>query len=73
MLLFIVSPIGYGWGYRGWGPPYPSYIQRQRAQRAQVENARANFNHHSWSWGGDLMWIMGSLWIGWAIMLFWWR
>jgi hypothetical protein len=34
ILLFLVSPIGYGWGYRKWGPPYPRYIQRRRGIRA---------------------------------------
>ena len=29
MFFFLLSD-GYGWGYRGWGPPYPRYIQRRR-------------------------------------------
>ena len=31
--LFIV-PMAYGWGYRGWGPPYPTYYRRRRQRRA---------------------------------------
>jgi hypothetical protein len=34
MFLFFVSPVSYGWGYRGWGPPYPSYVQERRRQAA---------------------------------------
>jgi hypothetical protein len=34
--LFVVPTLGYGWGYRGWGPPYPRYIQRRRAQQAAI-------------------------------------
>ncbi len=36
MFLFLVSPVGYGWSYRGWGPPLPSYIQRRRAARGSM-------------------------------------
>lgn len=25
VFLFLLLPLSYGWGYRGWGPPYPSY------------------------------------------------
>jgi hypothetical protein len=34
LIMFLVTPIGYGRGYRGWGMPYPRYIQRRRASRA---------------------------------------
>ena len=40
MLLFLIPPLGYGWGYRGWGPPYPSYVQRRRGQQAVGMNGR---------------------------------
>ncbi len=72
MLVFLVPPLGYGWGYRGWGPPYPSYIQRRRGQRAAAMDAPSSFNHHSWSWGGDVIWgvlLVGLLWGASA----WWR
>jgi hypothetical protein len=29
LLVFLLPPVGYGWGYRRWGPPYPSYFQRR--------------------------------------------
>jgi hypothetical protein len=58
MFLFIVPPVGYGWGYRGWGPPYPRYIQRRRGQQAVAVGSPAAFNHHSWGWGGDFVWMM---------------
>lgn len=32
VLFVILMPLGYGWGYRGWGPPYPRYYDRGRAR-----------------------------------------
>jgi hypothetical protein len=26
MMLIFFMPVGYGWGYRGWGAPYPSLL-----------------------------------------------
>ena len=73
MLFFIMSPVGYGWGYRGWGPPYPRYVQRRRAAEATAGGVPGSFNHHSWGWGGDLVWMMLVIWVFWAGMAFWWR
>jgi hypothetical protein len=73
MFLFLVPPIGYGWGCRGWGAPYPLYGQRPRGQQAAATGGSAEFNHHSWGWGGDFVW--GVLLIGllWACFSLWWR
>jgi hypothetical protein len=62
MLMFLVPPVGYGWGYRGWGPPYPRYVQRRRGAQAAASSA-STFNHQSW--GGDFVWFvlfLGALW-----------
>lgn len=58
MFLFVLTPIGYGWGYRGWGPPYPRYIQRRRALRAAVPGTSSSFDHHAWGRAGDFVWIV---------------
>lgn len=66
MFVFLVSPIGYGWGYRGWGPPYPSYIQRRRGLRAPATGGPRSFDHHAWGWGGDFIWtalLVGMVWV----------
>jgi hypothetical protein len=71
MFLLLVLPLGYGWGYRDWGPPYPRYIQRRRGQRATAIGRAATFNHHSWGWGGDFVWmvlIIGVFWAAWAVL-----
>jgi hypothetical protein len=74
MFVLLVPPLGYGWGYRGWGPPYPRYVQRRRGQQALSAGGGGPvaFNHHSWGWGGDFVWMVffiGSLW---AVSLFFW-
>jgi hypothetical protein len=72
MFLFLVPPVGYGWGYRGWGPPYPRFIQRRRARQAATKGI-ATHDHHAWGWGGDLVWmvlLIGMFWAGFGI---WWR
>lgn len=28
VVLLLLIPLAYGWGYRGWGAPYPSYYTR---------------------------------------------
>jgi hypothetical protein len=66
MFLFLVSPVSYGWGYRGWGPPYPRYIQRRRALRATTIAQPADRRHQSWGWGGDFVWVVLLLAVGWA-------
>jgi len=66
MFVCLVPPVGYGWGYRGWGPPYPRYIQRRRALRAASISGSSAFDHHAWGWGGDVVWavlVVGMIWI----------
>lgn len=73
MLLLLVPPIGYGWAYRGWGPPYPLYVQRRRGQRTVVADGSVPFDHQSWGLGGDFVWAVFFIGILWAIGSFWWR
>lgn len=56
--LLLVLPLGYGWGYRGWGAPYPSYFQRRRMQLATSGGAPSRVDHLAWGWGGDVVWLV---------------
>ncbi|MEO6951479.1 MAG: hypothetical protein ABI321_06685 [Polyangia bacterium] len=73
MFVFIVPPVAYGWGYRGWGAPYPRYLQRRRAGQALASGRDPSFDAHSWSWGGDLVWVLCSIWVCWAVAAYFWR
>ncbi len=72
MFFFLLSPIGYGWGYRKWGPPYPQYIQRRRAMRA-AQGGVTMFRHDSWGRGGDFVWIVLFIGVFWAAVAILWR
>ena len=57
MVLFLVAPMSYGWAYRGWGPPFPRFVQRQRVASGLPFAGRAPHHHCSWGVGGDLIWV----------------
>lgn len=72
MAFLLVSPVSYGWGYRGWGPPYPRYVQRRRSEQLTARGAAGPFKHESWGMGGDFVYVVffiGLLWV--AAALFW--
>jgi hypothetical protein len=66
LFLFFVSPVSYGWGYRGWGPPLPRYVQRRRALHAASAEGSSAARHHAWGWGGDFVWAVLLIGGGWA-------
>ncbi len=71
-MISLLAPVGYGWGYRGWGPPVPTYVQRRRMQRAAAPTADAtSFNHAAWGWRGDLAWVffvVAMAWLFWLVL-----
>ncbi len=73
MFIFLVTPMGYGWGYRGWGPPYPRYIQRRRGAHAVAAGTVGAFDHHSWGYGADFLWVVAMVGSLWAISWLWMR
>jgi hypothetical protein len=71
MLMLLVPPLLYGWGYRDWGPPLPRYFQKRRAKRAAARGASPTFDHHAWGSGGDLFWmalLIATFWAMWAAL-----
>jgi hypothetical protein len=56
MLVFLAAPLGYGWGYRRWGLPYPRYVQRRRALRTGL-GGPSSLDHQAWGRAGDLVWL----------------
>jgi hypothetical protein len=68
-LLVWMIPTGYGWGYRGWGPPYPRFVQRRRGP--PIADADSPTPHHlSWGWGGDFVWTMFLIGMMWLLVAF---
>jgi len=70
IFIFLVPPIGYGWGYRRWGPPYPRYIQRRRA--AALGGSETTQDHQAWGYGGDFVWMVVMIGVFWACIALWW-
>jgi len=73
MFIFLVPPVGYGWAYRGWGPPYPRYFQRRRAERAASTSGSPPFDNHSWGRGGDFVWVVCLVGVLWVVVGVWGR
>ena len=72
MFFVFVTPVGYGWGYRGWGPPYPRRIQRRRHERAMASGGSHPVSYQTWGWGGDFVWMVALVGILWFTMALWW-
>jgi hypothetical protein len=65
LFMFLLTPIGYGWGYRGWGMPYPRYVQRRRASRAVASGL--SHDHYAWGLAGDFVWAGVLIAVMWAV------
>jgi hypothetical protein len=76
VIIFFLLPLGYGWGYRGWGPWY----RRRRlpptssnARTAGDEQLRRELERreleagYGWGWGGIVLWIILLFAIAWLI------
>lgn len=74
MFLFLAIPVGYGSGFRRWGPPYPRYIQRRRGVRAATASGTPPLvSAEAWGWGGDFVWLVLLIGASWAFASLWWR
>lgn len=73
MVVSLVPVLGYGWGYRGWGPPFPRYVQRRRGHHAVSMGSTDMFNHQSWGAGGDFVWMVLLIGFLSAGAVYWWQ
>jgi hypothetical protein len=71
IFVLVLPSVGYGWGYRGWGAPYPRYIQRRRGRAATVIGDARAFDHHAWGWFGDFVWGMIAIGLVWTCYSLW--
>lgn len=85
VVFLILLPLTYGWGYRGWGPPYPRYYYRRRSVRDSsgrrlldeealrpvlVEDQPEEPEPRGWGLFADLVWLAVIGAIIWAIVAF---
>jgi uncharacterized membrane protein YphA (DoxX/SURF4 family) len=59
LIIFFLLPLGYGWGYRGWGPWH-----RQRPTLATIASGEADLG---WGPVGLLLWVVVIIAITWPI------
>lgn len=73
VLIFFLLPLGYGWGYRGWGPWYRRGPPRSRG--TSLPDRREPFEpiDTGWGWLGIALWIILIIAIVWAIGAWDWR
>ena len=50
VLFLLFLPLGYGWGYRRWGYPYPSWTGRAREARVREVV--------TWGYLADFLWFV---------------
>lgn len=76
VVFLLVVPLGYGWGVRGWCPPYPSYWRRRATAGGEPpppELAQTPPVQDGWGVGADLIWVVllfAVLWL--VVALVWW-
>lgn len=75
VLIFLLLPLGYGWGYRGWGPWWrrgPRTRDRAAGEgtaasgRPTTRNGR-NTEDVGWGWAGAFVWIVVIIAVVWVI------
>jgi len=71
--LFLMVPLGYGWGYRGWGPPYyrrpgrpVDDVEAEAIRRQTIVEQRAEAE--SWGWIALVFWILFAVAIVWLVL-----
>lgn len=66
VVFMVLAPsVSYGWAYRGWGPPYPRFVQQRRRAYAEARGPNGPVNHQAWGRAGDFVWVglfIGVLW-----------
>lgn len=83
VLLILVLPLGYGWGYRGWGAPYPTYYRRRRTavgadpaadrlggheERVVDPDDPAAREAAGWGVAADVLWVVAVVALVWLLI-----
>lgn len=68
VFVFLVVPVVYGAGYRNWGLPYPTFVQRRREQNAIYgRDGTLASGHVAWGVAGDAVWAALFIGVAWAV------
>lgn len=69
VIIFFLLPLGYGWGYRGWGPWYQRRRRIPGTRPADLPEGQPLPEETAAGWGclGIIVWIILVLAIVWLI------
>jgi hypothetical protein len=73
LMFMLFMPVTYGWGYRGWGAPVPSYVQRRRLEASTRAGVAPVRDHLAWGRSGDFIWALLAVEFVFLFALFFWR
>lgn len=74
VFLLLIIPLSYGWGYRGWGAPYPTYYRRRRTASGDtvVEPAAdpeaVAEEESTWGVFADVLWVLLIVALVWLVL-----
>lgn len=75
VVIFFAIPLGYGWGYRGWGPWYrrghSTGTPREEPPPGTPINTTDEYDT-GWGWGGIFLWLILIIAIAWLIAAWGW-
>jgi hypothetical protein len=81
VLIFFLIPLGYGWGYRGWGPWYRRRNPR-RSPGGELPPGNAPSSNEpgippaeeetGWGWSGAFLWFILIIAIIWLVAAWGW-
>lgn len=68
VVVLLAIPVGYGWGYRGWGPPYPRYYNRRGRPTGAPAEAGIAYEDDDWGVLGDILWVIAAVAVVWLLL-----
>jgi hypothetical protein len=71
LIIFFLLPLGYGWGYRGWGPWY-----RGRSTGRYNEGSTGPVDSdldEGWGWISSFLWVILLIALIWLVAATLWR
>ena len=71
LVVFFLLPLGYGWGYRGWGPWYRRGTNT-RISRGTIPPDEPDLDR-GWGWISSFIWVVLLIAIIWIIAALVWR
>jgi len=68
--VLLLLPLAYGWGYRGWGSPFPSFYRRKQLPTREASSRPEALGNPIM--GASLFWITLAVAIIWFLLAFAW-